>query len=135
MEDHRSRMGKAEGGMDLQDCGFLIKSRCCRSCQQSKGHLPMRLPLLKQGTATRRSSKWLFCLHVNRTPSVIKILHGMRGRKHRLAKHPVSCRSRLSVRYWTKPLVHGWDKQEVERIAGLGCARQGTSRSDPCWVR
>jgi hypothetical protein len=39
------------------------------------------------------------------------------------------------VRYWTKPLVHGWDKQEVERIAGLGCTRQGTSRSDPCWVR
>ena len=74
----------------------------------------------------------VFLLVADRTPSVIKILHGMRGRKHRLAKHPVSCRSRLSVRYWAKPLVHGWDKQEVERIAGFGYARQGTSRSDPC---
>lgn len=103
-------------------CGHKVFSSRLRDCPTPKGLAPPKC-------------SGVFLLVADRTPSVIKNLHGLRGSKHRLAKHPVSCRSRLSVRYWTKPLVHGWDKQEVERIAGLGCTRQGTSRSDPCWVR
>ena len=127
-------MGQVERRVDLQGCGDLIRLCCCRSGQCNRRPFTHALDLLLlASTATESSSKRPFLLPLDsRTPSVIKNLHGLRGSKHRLAIHPVSCRSRLSVRYWTNPLVHGWDKQEVERIAGFGYARQGTSRSDPC---
>ncbi len=91
-----------------------------------EGHLLM-LPIPEhRDTATGSSSKWLFCfLRDSRTPSVIKSLHGLRGRKHRLTLTPVASRPNFQRGIGQHVRDSGEDSTGMDESLASSSARRG----------
>jgi hypothetical protein len=96
-------------------------------------HVPCLYVIKREGTPPGGILNGFFVPPV-RTPSVIKSLHGLRGRKHRLTPSPVA--SRLDSQRGTRQ--HAFDKggnsKGMEGIAGSKLRWQGIKKY-ALWAR
>jgi hypothetical protein len=84
----------------------------------------MRLPLFYRGLRPGAAVSGFFVCDDSRTPSVIKSLYGLRGRKHRLTLTPVASRPNFQRGIGQHVRDSGDDSTGMDESLASGSARR-----------